>query len=624
MEILIRLILVMVVLVSSVNADIKDPFDSFDFSSSLFDNNTPDNQKSIETLLIEASTIMENNPLDARTKLLIAIRKDKENIPALLLLSQYYTRHVGHYRLALKYLKKAEDILYKKHGKPPYYSRIKQLTHSDILRQLSIVRQNLDNYQGALNTLNEYEISGYMDVYFYSSKAWILFKLNRIEDAIKIAKKGLKTNSNLGGTLNVLGILLSVNGQREEAIKVLTQAYEYEKMFGASGQPATPLNNIGEVYRETFNEQSAINSWQKAVSLPDGCEHILPSLNLAVISMESLKFDLAENAINDFLSCVAQFPLKNGEEHKALVLLAKGRIAMHRGNIDKAIENFEQAIQRQQWFGKIGTNIEDLQSALYSSMAYALTRKNNHISSTIHKNFTDYADAKYSILKNKLKAFWYNRKAKTLLTEKLNDFEDAYIRRTDSIIEYATLGETIKSIPASTAKRLLIKLDKTDHRNRTDLYYKAYLAENYINNFNKTKGLSMLREVIQDKRSEYDLALVNHAKCKLLEYTDLDSKSYNDIAQSVYNIAPALIRNYGLKLPVNYSEPTKAVLRKLNKSSLYLNNNQNLSYQINYSSSGNTHNFVLLSKKSNVVIAKAEDANLNDAINKFINNIFSE
>ena len=181
--------------------------------------------------------------------------------------------------------KRAEEVLIEESGKPPYWDRRSQLLHADILRQLAEVRQNLDNYSGALDTLNKYESFGYTDSFLASSKSWILFKLKHYDEAIEVPKSGLEKGQN---TLNILGILFSVTGEREKAIKTLTAAYKYEKSLDGAGQGATPLNNLGEVFRETFIEDSAVNSWTRAIKLPDGCTHILPSLNLAIIYIESL------------------------------------------------------------------------------------------------------------------------------------------------------------------------------------------------------------------------------------------------------------------------------------------------------------------------------------------------
>ena len=135
----------------------------------------------------------------------------------------------------------------------------------------------------------------------------------------------------------MLGILLSMHGDRDESLKIFRQAIAYELSEGNLGQPATPLNNSGEVYKEIFSEDSAESSWLKATSMPDGCDHVLPSLNLSLLYFDELNLDGAKRAMDSFESCIAQYPLRNGEEHRALVSLARGRIALLSGNPDLAI-----------------------------------------------------------------------------------------------------------------------------------------------------------------------------------------------------------------------------------------------------------------------------------------------
>ena len=235
-----------------------------------------DQEKTVRQLITEAARQMESEPLAARSKLQLALNKDPESVLALTMLGSYYTRHIGHYRLALKYYKQAEETLLKTLGPPPYFDFETKTLHADILRQLSVVRQNLDDYQGAIRELDRYEKKfAYSDPYLASSRAWIYFKQKKYPAAIQVAKEGIRRGEN---TLNILGILYSVTGEREKAIKTLKAAYNYEKSLGAVGQASTPLNNLGEVYRETFAESSAVDVWLQSLRLPDGCEHILPSL----------------------------------------------------------------------------------------------------------------------------------------------------------------------------------------------------------------------------------------------------------------------------------------------------------------------------------------------------------
>ena len=94
-----------------------DPLDPFDYFGSEELNATDDKDKSAEELVRESLTLFQTEHLlDARTKLLKALQKDPENIRAHYFLAGYYLSSVGHYRLALKYAKRALELAEKKHA----------------------------------------------------------------------------------------------------------------------------------------------------------------------------------------------------------------------------------------------------------------------------------------------------------------------------------------------------------------------------------------------------------------------------------------------------------------------------------------------------------------------------
>jgi tetratricopeptide (TPR) repeat protein len=320
-----------------------------------------DRDKGAEELIAEAAILLQDERLlDARTKLLRALEKEPKAYRAHMMLSGYYMAHVGHFRLALQYALQALSLFEEKNGRPPYYSYISRAEHSQLLYLLSQARLNLDDYEGSLKVLDQYVSYDYKDEWYSGTRAWVLMKLNRLPEAVSEARKGLREGAEPGRTLNMLGILLSMTGDRSGSLEVFREAIRYEMSMGRFGSPATPLNNSGEVYKEVFEEPKAIQSWMKATSLPDGCDHVLPALNLALMLIDQLDLNSASRAMYNFESCVAQFPLRNGEEHKALVHLARGRIDYWNGDIDNALNHFNDASERRQWFGKIGTNENDL------------------------------------------------------------------------------------------------------------------------------------------------------------------------------------------------------------------------------------------------------------------------
>jgi tetratricopeptide (TPR) repeat protein len=510
-----------------------------------------DKDKSASELLEEAQALLQDErPLDARTKLLLALSKEPKNYKPHMLLGGYYMVHVGHFRLALSYLKQARKLFEAEQGKPPYDDIFLKDDHARILYFLAETKLNLDNYKGALAALDEYA-QYYSGGWYPGSRAWILMKLGKTQEATRIARLGILMGAEPGRTLNILGILLSMQNQRQESLRVFDEAITYEYTLGSSGQPATPLNNSGEVYREIFEEDRAEGSWLRAVSLPDGCEHVLPSLNLANLFIEQLRFDRAKWAMNNFEECNRQFPLRNGEEHRALVHMARGRVALHTGFLEEALKHLEAATERQQWFGKIGTNPDDLRAATTISLAQTLAAANNHLNLESPESPGEWFSIQKRKISNTLRSWWLMRRARQILSEDLKDFEDLYIRSTDSMLEYHTLGDVLEAIPTATLEDRLAKQENKDNRPSAIPYYKAYLAQNYLAHSRKNEGLNLLNEALSELRETPDGGLHAHLLGISLKYLPEDSKSYMKASQELFDLAPAEVINYGGKLPIN-------------------------------------------------------------------------
>lgn len=529
-----------------------DPFDPFDLGDTdPLATEKEDSIKSADTLLREATTLLvSERPLDARTKLLRALQRDPNLYRTHYLLAGYYLVHVGHFRLAMKYIKRAEQLFEKENGPPPYRDHALQLEHSNIIYYQSQIRLSLDNYQGALESLDRYASLGYVSDWYPGSRAWVLMKLGRIQDAITVARAGILASAEPGRTLNMLGILLSMNGQPLEALEVFRRAIANEFASGNEGQPATPLNNSGEVYKEMFDDDKAESSFLRAIALPDGCEHVLPSLNLALLYIEQLKIEAARSTIDGFERCVAQFPLRNNEEHAALVHLARGRIALHSGDVDKAIDHFRSAMDGTQWFGKIGTNQNDLLVAATISLSQALDRKSHIVRTTVSASWWEWLGQLGVRLSHSFESWWLMRRARQMLTGELNDIEDLQIRNTDSLLEYPTLGEALSGLSARSLGRRLHREGELDQRAPAKLFYQLYEAESGLGMWPSQSSLVSIDTVIDRARPRYDELLRTHAMLRRMRTLSPDSARYHELAYRVFFTAPPLLRNYGLPLPV--------------------------------------------------------------------------
>lgn len=614
-------------IISEAHADARSLTDLLDGLDITLPDSKDDDKKSADELIKEAVILFQTENehlLEGRTKLLRALSKDPKNSRAMAMLANYYLVHVGHFRLALKYTNQAINLFYEKYGKPPYQDFETQNLHSMLLYILAQTRLNLDNYPGALQVLDEYTQDGYFGDWYPGTRAWVLMKLGKIKEAISVARIGVLSGAEAGRTLNMLGILLSLDRQPEYALQIFREAISQELSLGKEGQPATPLNNSGEVYNELFQDERAENNWLRAIRLPDGCEHVLPSLNLALLYLSHLRTRDAARSINDFEGCVAQYTLRNGEEHVALVHLARGRIALSEGRIDEAIQLFESASEGIQWFGKIGTSQDDLEAAVTTSLAQALRVKNNHLllepSPSIWSTVSDIP----KIVSNEIRARWLLRSARRLLSVKLNNFEDIRIRNTDSLLDYATLGDVLEGFPTAILKKRLEQELDDDRRPEAQPYYKLYLAQSMRGTLSRADALSLFTWASEHSRPKLDEALRLKTDLLQLSLFSPESNEYSKIAATIYQKSKAALLNAGFRLPVRFSPEGNQMINALQNSPFLLDNSRNLPYSIEASRNGEDYvlSFSSTSWTGGKVVVKGKDPST--VVKIFIDAVFVE
>lgn len=604
------------------DAEFRDPHDPFSREIVHDDDQNADREKTAEQLILEAKIFLDDERLlDARTKLLRALEREPDRYEAHILLAGYYLGHVGHFRLALKYIKQAERLFEQQAGPPPYIDPKRAQEHAQILYLTSQIRLNLDDYQGSLDLLDKFSSYNYYSTWYPGSRAWVLMKLGQIDEAIKVARLGVLLGAEPGRTLNMLGILLSMKGERESSLQVFKEAMNYEFSLGSDGQPATPLNNSGEVYKEMFLEDQAEQSWVRATSLPDGCEHVLPSLNLALLYIDQLNLKAASQTMDRFEGCIAQFPLRNGEEHRSLVHLARGRIDLYRGNVDSAIAHFETALDGRQWFGKIGTDQRDLEAGLSLSLAQALLRKNNHLALIPHSSLADMVNSLRETTLNDIRAWWLFRRAKQVLAEDLTSLEDLSIRNTDSLIEYPTFGELLSRFPLRTAEQRLTLESELDPRVPAQAYYRAYLAESYLAHGETRKGIAFLDEVLKSVRPRYDNALKLHALMLQLSLLDPESDAYALLSSEIFILSRPALRNYGHRLPVRVIGAPPEVIETLAEYPFAVTGKAT-PYEITYSLEGREHQLYFSTNNGVIGGIRAKGEDLEGVISTLINAVF--
>lgn len=603
--------------------EVLDPLDPFSSGSSISMNEDEDKEKSVEDLLLESRILLDDQRLlDARTKLIRAMKKDESDYRPYMYLSGYYLVYVGHFRLSLKYILKSMELFEKRTGKPPYFDPVSRSTHGHLLYLLSQIRLNLDEYPKALKVLDDFSSLGYTATWYAGSRAWVLMKLGRIKEATEVAHSGALTDNEAGRILNMLGILLSMQGERQKSLKIFQEAISWELSEGSQGQPATPLNNQGEVYEEIFDESNAERSYIKATRLPDSCEHILPSLNLALLYDDALNFPAAKRTLDNFDGCVAQFPLKNGEEHKALENMARGRYTMHSGRPDEAIVLFNNALQNRQWFGKIGTSEDDFIAGVLASLGQAYLRVNNQIRLRKNESMMDSLLGTVEIGKNTIRSWWYLRRARQVLIEKLENIEDMYIRNTDSMIEYPTFGEVLAGLPLITLERRLKHEESNDGRTQARPYYNLYLARALLKNGEKEKPFDLISNVVKSARSPYDNFMLTQALCLRMHYLDEYSEDYAKISEKVFSLSRAQLFNNGVKLVVNVSDPD--LKKSLIGTGFLVNQKYNALHRISFEKSSEEIALTFEAEDGSEKLVKVTGGSIEKAINLLQTQVFQD
>lgn len=518
-------------------------------------------EQTVETLLNDAQKLFaEDRPIDARVKLYEALKLAPEDYRPQIQLAQYYLARVGHFSMAYRLAQQAEKLFEKQHGSDrdqtldPRYWR----EHAQLLYILSESELNFDRYQESLETLQRFE-KNYMDSWFHGTKAWVLLKLKRYDEAIITAQTGLGGIAENGRSYNILGILMSITGQRQNSLDAFAKALEDELSMGSLGQPATPLNNAGEVYREVFRDEFAEAAWLKARSYPDGCDHVLPSLNLATLLIDELRLFAAERTLADFEACFAERSIRTDTEHRSLIALARGRILLRKGDIDGAVEQLTMSLERQQWFGKIGTDLNDLLLAANISLAQALDAKRAKLADTYFESFSQHLVAIAESYWLSARSWWLRRRARQIAVNELEDFEDLLVRHTDAMVEYPTLGNFTRDFSQLSFQTRIAGMMADDNRKPAHSLYQLYLAESSLAYSEPEKALKLLAQAETLLRPFDRLAKAELLRLRLLAkrqlagwFSSSDEKQEQDvIAEALYELLPSHLRVHNLSLPVS-------------------------------------------------------------------------
>ena len=533
---------------------------------------TNDEGKSVDQLLDEAEKLfIREQPIDARTKLLRALKIAPDDFRPHMMLGAYYLSEVGHFRLAYRYSAKALEIFERQNGSDPVVlseDPDKWRQHARLLLLLGESQLNLDRYQDALSTYERFE-KAYWDAGIAASKAWVLMKLKRVDEAISVARWGLLRSARRGSTYNILGILLSLKGKKDISLSAFSEAIKAEAELGRLGQISTPLNNSGEVYREWFEENLAKACFMEILRMPDGCDHILPSLNLVLVLIDELRLIEAEQTLKNFETCFKQNSIRSDTEHRALIALGHAKIALRKGDTMGALNLLQKAEDETQWFGKIGTTAEDVQLAIAITKAQALNARASELATTISSSIADYIANSAEANLDKVKAWWLRRLARNIALEKLSDFEDLYIRHSDAMLEYPTLGDTLAEFSLVSLRARLKRMGDSDPRPNAQAYYLLYLGQALLQSGNYSNAEEILTKLDAQWRTREDRLVKAQTEQLLLKSRQNRRAWYHrmsiteeigdvDLINSIYSLNPAMLHQSQIALPISSIEISSA------------------------------------------------------------------
>jgi len=374
--------------------------------------------------------------------------------------------------------------------------------------------------------------------------------MGRTEEAVAEVEAGLARGASPGKSYNILGILLASQGQKELALRAFANAARSELALGSLGQVATPLNNSGEVYREIFREDQAETAWLTALSRPDGCDHVLPSLNTAILSIEKLRLFAADRALKDFQACFAEKSERKDSEHKSLLALIKGRTLLRIGKVDEALAHLEVANSATQWFGRIGTNEDDLKLAAKTTLADALEAKRATLKTHSLNSWREWFGSKVSSTKMGFRVWWLRRGARILAVDNLNDFEDMLVRHSDSMLEYPTIGRLLSGFSNSDLVAKINQLKLKDSREGAHNHYDLYLGTQLASRGKRSEAKAMLSRVLSRLRP-HDSLLRAETITQLLRNNEgsLSEADRNKMLYELFTALPSAVRYQKLPLP---------------------------------------------------------------------------
>jgi hypothetical protein len=299
---------------------------------------------------------------------------------------------------------------------------------------------------------------------------------------------------------------------------------------------------------------------------------------------------------------------------------------LHTGHVDSAIAHLDEALQSRQWFGKIGTDEEDLEAGAMISLAQSLQAKNDRMNFYQFRSWSEHLDWLRQKSINAIRGWWLMRRARQLMAEDLNDLEDLNIRNTDSLIEYSTFGDLLAGFPRRTLERRIALEGKQDERSGALPYYKAYLAENELGHGHEREAFALINEVEQYARPQFDKFLLIRMQLLSLSLYSPGEPDYRSLAQSIFSNSKAILHNWGYALPVHLqvAPEYQSAAEILAASGFYPDDSDGLQYSVSYEFENGDHVLSFGSQLNNSGGIKVRAGDLTEAVNRFTEEVFSE
>jgi hypothetical protein len=161
----------------------------------------------------------------------------------------------------------------------------------------------------------------------------------------------------------------------------------------------------------------------------------------------------------------------------------------------------------------------------------------------------------------RLRAWWLDRQARRIGLEELDDLEDLFIRNTDSMVAYSTLGTALANFNLRSMRKRVARMIETDTRPQAHPYYRLYLAENLIAHGEREEAKTLLNEILPQFAETERLARAETLANLLTLERDEDSswfsspdpaeqERYLSRRSELFSILPSHLRFHDLALPV--------------------------------------------------------------------------